>query len=277
MKKLVVLFLLISSGGVYAQQDAAPEGFVRIQGGTFIMGSPAYETGRDQDEEQHQVTISGFYLGRYEVIQKEYQRVMGTNPSNFKGDYLPVENISWYDAIEYCNRRSQREGLTPAYTIDKKLKDPNNKNHYDTVKWTVTWNKNANGYRLPTEAEWEYACRAGTTSAYNTGANIIENPGAGWYYANSGSTTHPVGQKSGNAWGLYDMHGNVWEWCWDWYGDYASGAQNDPVGADSGASRVRRGGSWTDRAQDLRSAFRFSFTPSEPDSDVGFRIVRNAQ
>jgi formylglycine-generating enzyme required for sulfatase activity len=203
---------------------------------------------------------------------------MGTNPSEFKEDNQPVENVSWYDAIEYCNRRSQREGLTPAYTINKKQKDPNNKNHYDTLKWTVTWNKDADGYRLPTEAEWEYACRAGTTSAYNTGANISDNPDTGWYYENSGRKPHPPGQKSANTWGLYDMHGNVWEWCWDWYDDdYPSGAQTDPLGAVSGASRVRRGGSWSDTAPSLRSAYRFSFTPSEPDNDVGFRIARNAQ
>jgi len=266
------LFYFFFCISVYAQQDAAPDGFVRIQGGTFTMGSPAYETGRDQDEDQHQVTISGFYMGRYEVMQKEYQRIMGTNPSNFKGDYLPVENVSWYDAIEYCNRRSQREGLTPAYTIDKKQRDPNNKNHYDTVKWTVTWNKNANGYRLPTEAEWEYACRAGTTSAYNTGANISDD--TGWYDANSGGKTRPAGQKTANDWGLYDMHGNVVEWCWDWYGAYSSGAQTDPAGPSAGDNRVKRGGCWLDNASSARSVGRSSFHPNDGSYYIGFRLVR---
>jgi len=236
----------------------APAGFVRIQGGTFTMGSPANEPYRKGDEgPQHQVTVGSFYMGKYEVTQKEYQEIMGTNPSNFKGDNLPVERVSWYDAIEYCNRRSQKEGLTPAYTING-----NN----------VTWNRGANGYRLPTEAEWEYACRAGTTSAYNTGANISDN--TGWYYDNSGSKTHPVGQKPANVWGLYDMHGNVWEWCWDWYGNYSSGSQTDPVGASSGTSRVVRGGSWAGDAENVRSANRFSNSPGYRYFNLGFRLVR---
>ncbi|GBU28681.1 hypothetical protein R84B8_02241 [Treponema sp. R8-4-B8] len=141
-----------------AQQPASiPAGMVFIQGGTFTMGSPTNEPGRSSYEVQHQVTVSSFYMGKYEVTQKEYKEIMGTNPSNFKGDNLPVEQVSWYDAIEYCNKRSQKEGLTPAYT----------RNGYN-----VTWNKNANGYRLPTEAEWEYACRAGTTTPFSTGNNV---------------------------------------------------------------------------------------------------------
>jgi formylglycine-generating enzyme required for sulfatase activity len=251
---------------------------VRINGGTFTMGSPAGEPERrDNEGPQHQVTVSSFYMGKYEVTQKEYQEVMGTNPSNFKGDNLPVENVSWYDAIEYCNKRSQKERLTPAYTIDKKKKDPNNKNknRFDDLKWTVTWNKNANGYRLPTEAEWEYACRAGTTTAYNTGAVISDN--TGWYNKNSDDKTHPVGQKSANTWSLYDMHGNVWEWCWDWYGDYSSGAQTDPVGAASGDYRVRRGGSWSNVASSTRSVFRLYDNPGSRGNVIGFRVACNAQ
>jgi formylglycine-generating enzyme required for sulfatase activity len=246
---------------------------VRINGGTFMMGSPANEQNRDRGEERRQVTVSGCYMGRYEVTQKEYQEVIGTNPSNFKGDNLPVEQVSWYDAVEYCNERSQREGLTAVYTINKNQSDPNNTNNNDTVKWTVTWNKNANGYRLPTEAEWEYACRAGTTTAYNTGAVINSN--TGWYSNNSGSKTHPVGQKKPNAWGLYDMHGNVSEWCWDWYGGYSIGSQTDPVGAVTGSYRVGRGGNWDSYGRDLRSALRYSDFPSFRFYRVGFRVVRN--
>jgi formylglycine-generating enzyme required for sulfatase activity len=136
-------------------------------------------------------------------------------------------------------------------------------------------NPSANGYRLPTEAEWEYACRAGTTTAYYTGdAEDTALEAAAWYDANSGGTTHPVGKKTPNAWGLYDMHGNVYEWCWDWYGSYSSGAQTDPVGASSGSNRVMRGGSWFYYAQDLRSACRDSDNPSERGLDsIGFRLV----
>jgi formylglycine-generating enzyme required for sulfatase activity len=180
--------------------------------------------------------------------------------------------------VEYCNKRSQKEGLTPAYTINKNQSDPNNGSSYDDVKWTVTWNKNANGYRLPTEAEWEYACRAGTTTAYNTGANISDN--TGWYSANSGSRTHPVGQKSANAWGLYDMHGNVWEWCWDWRGDLDywedySRVQTNPTGAVTGAHRMGRGGSWGNIGRLLRSAQRCDGYPSSRSGLVGFRLVRS--
>ncbi|MCL2805458.1 MAG: SUMF1/EgtB/PvdO family nonheme iron enzyme [Treponema sp.] len=174
------------------QQRPVSDNMVRINGGTFTMGSPANEPGRNSDEIQRQVTVGSFFMGKYQVTQKEYQEVMGTNPSYFKGDNLPVENVSWFNAVEYCNKLSQREGLTPAYTINGT---------------NVTWNINANGYRLPTEAEWEYACRAGTTTAYNTGATISDS--TGWYVDNSNDRSHPVGHKRANAWGLFDMHGNV--------------------------------------------------------------------
>ena len=258
---------------------AAPErpvsgNFVRIQGGTFTMGSPANESGRDSDEVQRQVTVSSFYMGKYEVTQKEYQEVMGTNPSNFKGDNLPVERVSWFDAVEYCNKRSQKEGLTPAYTISG---SGDNR--------TVTWNRSANGYRLPTEAEWEYACRAGTTAPFSTGNNITTsqaNYDGNYPYNNNAKGTYrekttPVGSFQANAWGLHDMHGNVWEWCWDWYGNYSSGSQTDPIGASSGSNRVWRGGSWNDSAQDVRSAYRNGITPSLRNFDLGFRLLRPAQ
>jgi len=260
MKKTtgIALALVLAMAG-FGFAQTAPDGMVRINGGTFTMGSPANEEGRDSDEVQHQVTVGSFTMGKYEVTQREYQEVMGTNPSSFKGDNLPVEMVTWFDAVEYCNKRSQREGLTPAYTINGT---------------NVTWNRNANGYRLPTEAEWEYACRAGTTTAYNTGASINDN--TGWYSDNSGATTHPVGQKPANAWGLYDMHGNVWEWCWDWYDDYPSGAQTDPVGASSGSYRVLRGGCWFIPAQYARSAWRSGNLPNDRGDNLGFRVLRPA-
>jgi formylglycine-generating enzyme required for sulfatase activity len=172
--------------------------------------------------------------------------------------------------------------LTPAYTIDKSRKDPNNKNDYDNIKWTVTWNRNANGYRLPTEVEWEYACRAGTTTPFNTGNNITTSQANydGDYPYNGNAKgiyrerTTPVGSFQPNAWGLYDMHGNVWEWCWDWYGNYSSGAQTDPIGASSGSYRVLRGGSWSYYALNLRSALRGLDSPSYRNFVIGFRLVR---
>ncbi|MDR3341919.1 MAG: SUMF1/EgtB/PvdO family nonheme iron enzyme [Treponema sp.] len=244
-----------------------PDGFVRIQGGTFIMGSPASEVDRQSNEVQHQVTVRSFSLGKYEVTQKEYQAVMGTNPSNFKGDNLPVENVSWYDAVQYCNARSQRESLTPVYAINGE---------------TVTWNRNARGYRLPTEAEWEYACRAGTTTPFSTGNNITTNQanysGRGPYNNNAAGIYREkmtaIGSFAANLWGLYDMHGNVWEWCWDWYGSYGSGSQTDPVGASSGTYRVRRGGGWSGNGQYLRSATRGGSTPSVRYGSLGFRLAR---
>jgi formylglycine-generating enzyme required for sulfatase activity len=263
MKKITLFIIVLGfiALNLAAQQSDA---MVRINGGTFTMGSPANEPKRNADEgPQRQVTVSSFYISRYVVTQKEYREIMGKNPSVFKGDNLPVENISWFDAIEYCNRRSRNEELTPVYTIS---------GSWD--KQTVTWNRNANGYRLPTEAEWEYACRAGTATVYNTGASISDN--TGWYNANSGNTTHPVGEKPANAWGLYDMHGNVWEWCWDWYGTYASGAQTDPTGASSGSYRVLRGGCGFSPAEEVRSAKRYYNNPSYRIIS-GFRLVLNRE
>ncbi|GHU21780.1 hypothetical protein FACS1894172_19570 [Spirochaetia bacterium] len=270
-------------------QPSIPANFVRIPGGTFMMGSPSSEVNRSSSEIQHRVTITGFSMSKYEVTQKEYQEVMGTNPSYFKGDNLPVEQVTWYGAIEYCNARSGKEGLTPAYTIDKSRKDPNNNaptnSEYDwqndNVRWVVTWNRSANGYRLPTEAEWEYACRAGTTTPFSTGTNITTNQanynGNNPYNGNAKGTyrerTWAVGSGTANTWGLYDMHGNVWEWCWDWYGDYNTASQADPAGVASGSSRVLRGGSWIRYARFLRSAGRGLDTPTSRYGKYGFRVV----
>jgi formylglycine-generating enzyme required for sulfatase activity len=264
-------------------QKPMPANMVRIAGGTFTMGSPASEAGRVDDEMQHSVTISKpFYIGKYEVTQKEWVEAMGSNPSRFKGDNLPVERVSWYDAIEYCNKRSEREGLTPAYTIDKARSDGSNTDGSDTVKWVVAWNRSANGYRLPTEAEWELACRAGTATPFYTGNNITTNHAnydGNYPYNNNAKgvyrkKTWAVGSGTPNPWGLYDMSGNVWEWCWDWYGSYGSGAQSDPAGASSGHFRVLRGGSWSNTAGSARSARRGGNTPSSRYIYLGFRLVR---
>jgi formylglycine-generating enzyme required for sulfatase activity len=251
-------------------QHPVPDSFVRINGGTFIMGSPAYEPEHfDNEGPQHQVTVSSFYMEKYQVTQAEYQVVMGTNPSEFKGSNLPVEQVDWYDAVEFCNRLSQREGITPAYSGSGD---------------NITCNWNANGYRLPTEAEWEYACRAGTTTPFNTGDNITTDQanydGRNPYNKNATGiyrgTTTAVGSFASNHWGLYDMHGNVWEWCWDWSASYSCEAQTNPDGAVLSAYRVLRGGSWDDDGQYLRSAFRLNYaSPSSRYNILGFRLVRS--
>jgi formylglycine-generating enzyme required for sulfatase activity len=256
---------------------------VRVQGGSFMMGSPTSEADRYSSEVRHQVRVSGFYMTKYEVSQGEYAALMGRNPSGFKGDQLPVENVTWYDAIEYCNKRSEREGLTPAYTIDKTRVDLNNTSNLDTSKWLVTWNRSATGYRLPTAAEWEYACRAGTSSSFSAGSAITSDQanfnGNFPYTANSrGSfrqTTTAVGSFAPNPWGLYDMHGNVHEWCWDWVGTYTTANQLDPAGASMGTGRIYRGGGWNSHAQDLRSASQDHLAPSRRATHIGFRVVRS--
>jgi formylglycine-generating enzyme required for sulfatase activity len=229
---------------------------VLIPKGTFMMGSPIEEEGADNDEEQHQVTIGkDYYLGVTEVTQGQYEKVMGTNPSYFQkrvirksdSSMYPVEQVSWEDAVEFC----------------KKLSDlPEEK-------------KAGRVYRLPTEAEWEYACRAGSKAAYSFGENSKTLGDYSWFGDNSGSQTHPVGEKKPNAWGLYDMHGNVWEWCSDWYDEYPKGAVSDPSGPSEGSSRVLRGGSWFSGAASCRSAFRSGDDPSFRLSDghYGFRVA----
>ena len=245
-----------------------PEKFVLIPAGTFVMG-PTTMAGL-LPEAEPEVTVSSFFMSTHPVTQKDYQEVTGTNPSDFKVDNYPVENVSWFDAIEYCNRRSRMEGLVPAYTITG---SGNNR--------SVTWNRNANGYRLPTEAEWEYACRAGTVTPFNTGNNINTSQanynGNYPYGDNVGGMyrelTTPVGSFPANLWYLHDMHGNVWEWCWDWYAPYYSGARTDPAGPVSGSRRALRGGSWDSTGAGLRSAFRDGTAPNRVSDSIGFRIV----
>jgi formylglycine-generating enzyme required for sulfatase activity len=217
--------------------------FVLIPAGSFIMGSFENDENAFGDEKpQHKVTISKpFYLGKYEVIQGQWEAVMGNNPSEFKGRCNPVEQVSWHDAQVFIRRLNQREGH--------------------------------NCYRLPTEAEWEYAARAGTTSAYSFGDDTGSLGCYAWYWDNSGKKTHPVGQKQPNAWGLYDMHGNVWEWVQDWAGAYSSDAATDYQGPSSGSGRVFRGGCWRISARYCRSAFRFDISPSGCGDFLGFRLA----
>jgi len=259
------------------QTRRANDEMVWINPGTFTMGSPESEANRYGNENQHKVNISkGFWMGKYEVTQEQYQAVTGFNPSNFTSNPAtgevqakrPVECVTWYDAVEFCNKLSEQEGLTKAYIITGRTPATG----YPIEDASVTVNWNANGYRLPTEAEWEYACRARTTTTYNTGNTISDN--IGWYGNNSNSITHEAGKKPPNGWGLYDMHGNVWEWCWDRYGSYASGTQTNPRGAASGSDRVSRGGSWYSNGQNLRSAIRDYYNPSSWGNNYGFRLLR---
>jgi formylglycine-generating enzyme required for sulfatase activity len=253
---------------------------VLIPAGTFTMGSPTSEPGRSSDEVQHQVTLTHpIYVSTYEATQSEWQAVMGWNESYVLGTAKPVETVTWFDAVSYCNQRSIYDGFTAVYTITGATYDGNH-----IINATVAWNQAANGYRLLTEAEWEYACRAGSTTALCNGGitNIYCSPldpnldQVGWYCGNSSDTTHDVGGKTANAWGLKDMHGNVWEWCWDWYDIYPAGPMEDPTGPASGSYRVLRGGCWNGSAPYCRSAHRFSIYPDGGSYNLGLRLSRTA-
>ena len=255
-----------------------------IPAGTFEMGKDLGTARASFGDETpvHTVTLAGFYMGKYEVTQGQYQTVMGALPSNLdsetntygKGNNYPVYYVSWYDAIEFCNALSVLEGLTPYYSINKGQPDPNNTNSNDTFKWLVTPNTNANGYRLPTEAQWEYAAKGGNTGETFTYSGSDDPAAVAWCYSNGGETSKQVGTKAPNGLGLYDMSGNVYEWCWDWYGDYTNESQTNPTGASSGSRRVLRGGSWDVPAELVSSAFRVSYYPNDRLHVIGFRLVR---
>lgn len=276
MKKLclfaIVFWILALPTWVWGETAKSPftnsigMKFVYIQPGTFVMGSPSTEPDRFL-EKQHRVTLTkGYYMQTTEVTQAQWKQVMGSNPSIFKGDMLPVEQVSWNDVQEFIRKLNQKEGF--------------------------------NKYRLPTEAQWEYACRAGSTSAFaNGGISELKSgydsnlDAMSWYLENSDVSysgcfdasnwggpkcagTHSVAQKQPNTWGLYDMHGNVWEWCQDWYDKYPSSSVIDPTGLSSGSYRVIRGGSWSNNAPTCRSANRSNNTPDGKYGIIGFRLVR---
>jgi formylglycine-generating enzyme required for sulfatase activity len=290
---------------------------VLIEGGTYTRGLSTKDGG-DLYTVPHKVEVKSFYMSIYEVTQREFMEVIPKgipNESTFRGDKYelkgnnrPAENVRWIYAIEYCNALSEKHKLTPAYKITR------DKNGNATG---ATWNRNADGYRLPTEAEWEYACRAGTTTVYNTGAKAptesqaaFDAKGGGNTKKGTHSSTVPVGSYKSNAWGLYDMTGNVWEWCWDWYGKYPVVKENhtltNAIGPSAGQftrhqnkdpefkgddgknlrdTRVMRGGSWNSSVFAMGSHFRASEMPLNAfhaatddsyEGQIGFRIVRNA-
>ncbi len=241
--------------------------FVFVQGGTFPMGS---SSGESDEKPVHNVTVSSFYIGKTEVTQAQWKAVMGNNPSAFKGDNRPVENVSWYDAIVFCNKLSMMDGRTPAYSVNGKT-DPDT---WGYIRETVTMNADASGYRLPTEAEWEYAaCGGNKRKGYKYSGS--DNLGTvAWYDDNSGYETHNVATKAPNELGLYDMSGNVWEWCWDWYDSsyYSKSPASNPSGASSGSCRVFRGGCYNDDSF-CRVAYRDNDFPDGGGSYLGFRVV----
>ena len=229
-----------------------------VSGGTFQMGAlPSDGEAWYNEKPRHKVKISSAMLVmKYPVTQVFYEGVMWCNPSRFQGVDRPVECVSWYDAVAFANALSERFGLNPAYEINGE---------------DVVYDWKSNGWRLPTEAEWEYLARGGEEHLYS-GSDDIDS--VAWYIVNSGFGTHPVGQKQANGFGLYDMSGNVWEWCWDWYGDYSSGSVTDPRGPSSGSRWVNRGGSWFNDARYARASRRDYGFPSFRNLNLGFRLLR---
>lgn len=237
-----------------------------IPKGTFSMGSPPSEQGSHDDESLHQVTITqDYYLSVYEVTQAQYKTITGKNPSYFQGKVIerhpqtgrvekeisidsanyPVEQVTWDDAVDFCKRLSDLPQEKQAGRV----------------------------YKLPTEAQWEYACRAGSQTAFDFGPEANSLGNHAWFVMNSNGRTHAVGEKQPNAWGLYDMHGNVWEWCSDWFGDYPKASVSDPAGVKDGTYRILRGGSWDYAAAYCRSANRNGLGPSSRYNDFGFRVA----
>ena len=249
---------------------AADIAMVQLPAGTYLMGSdfhPLYtvvetpfgpDTTFNNERPVHSVALSSFKISTTEITQEQYQAVMGVNPSKFSGFLnLPVENVTWIEAVRFCNRLSERAGLQSCY---------------DLVSYQCDFTKN--GFRLPTEAEWEFACRGGTRTEYNVGGDEQSLSKAAWYYPNSELRTQQTATKEPNRAGLYDMHGNVWEWTNDIYAFYNCGSQTDPTGPATGVFRVVRGGSWASSADESRSAYRRPQQQTFSGNHIGFRVAR---
>ena len=255
MKTTLFASALIAAASLFAGE------MVKIPGGTFVMGS---ENGKTDEKPVQTVTVSPFYMDRCEVTQKEYGDLMGQNPSHFTDPNGPVERVRWTDCAQFCNARSKKEGLKPCY---------------DPQTWECDFT--ADGYRLPTEAEWEYACRAGTKGALYIPGGVSKLKTAAWTRKNSQEKTHKCGTLKPNKFGLKDMYGNVLEWCNDWYAPYPGGKAVDPKGPAKGSKRVLRGGSWQDREKNVYSSRRWADDPATADicqgyDTYGFRCVRKA-
>lgn len=297
---LVAALAIFAVATFAAAQDRQPAGsvaspgagmkLVLIRAGGFEMGSLTSEDGHTRGEQQHTTRITqSFYLGIAEVTQGEYETIMDRNPSAFsKGGSaaemvsrvatrnFPVESVTWFDAIEFCNALSKKDNLPAYYSLDGVERNG------DSIHTADVAVVGGSGYRLPTEAEWEYACRAGTTTAYSTGEPIGLLDRGAWYGGttdspgNSQGMTHRVGLKAANDFGLYDMHGNVSEWCQDWYDyyGYERAQTKDPTGPSGGSEKVTRGGSWNTPPLKCRSAARGAASVSKPSSEIGFRVAR---
>ena len=264
----IILFTL-NKGNPLAQAKVIPKDYVtpsgvnmsQIPGGEFIMG----DKDGDVDETPHKVFIDPFYIDKLLITQEEYEKVMGENIARWKGKKNPVEQVRWSDAVHYCNERSRLEGLETCY---------------NTETWECNYDKK--GYRLPIEAEWEYVCRAGTGTSYFFGNRKNELRNFSWFKGNSGGRPRPVGKKLPNPWGIYDLYGNTWEWCNDFYqvDYYQESPEKNPKGPETGDNKVLRGGSWDSDADQCRSSFRYNEVPGYTDIcfgyDIyGFRCVKN--
>ncbi|WP_427050654.1 SUMF1/EgtB/PvdO family nonheme iron enzyme [Paenibacillus sp. TC-CSREp1] len=279
MRKWLIFLLIAAAAGLSAcstsSNTTVSDDLVLVEGGAFKTSKSSFT---DKD-----ITLSDFYIGKYEVTQKQWMEVMEDNPSGFKGEERPVERVTWYDAIEYCNARSVKENLKPYYSIDKETTDPDNKNGNDNIKWTVTINEGANGYRLPTAAEWEYAASGGQKSQNFTYSGSNNPDEVAWYWMNAGekpltgdwnwpaiennrNQTKPVGQQKANELGIYDMSGNVREWCWDWH--------SHPETPDN-TWRVSKGGGWVSSVNTAEISYPGKFDANGLGPDQGLRVVRS--
>ena len=240
--------------------NPAPISMIFVAGGTFAMGD-IWGNGENDELPIHNVTVDSFYIGRYEITQAQWDTIMGNNPSNFQGDNRPVERITWFEAIDFCNSLSIHEGLTSCYSIDS---------------GNVICDFMANGYRLPTEAECEFAARGGNLSMNHifSGEDVPEI--VAWYNLNSDDSTHEIATKQPNELGIYDMSGNVWEFCWDWYGNYSTSSQTNPAGPSNGTFKVIRGGAFNESSNGIRASEREKEIPNTlgVNNYIGFRVAR---
>lgn len=279
---ILLIFIISFINCVYKKEDLSTDlEFIEskstklklkyIAPGTFYMGATTNEFQSDTNEyPQHLVKITQpFYIGVYEVTQEEFEKTMGFNPSTLKsGIRLPVETLSWFDVIAFCNKLSKKDGLDTCYKISNIMKEG-----HHIISANVTWLHEAKGYRLPTEAEWEFACRSGTYTAFPFGKSISSDK------ANYGDTKRgislPVDSLTANNWGLYNIVGNVFEWVWDYYGLYTSDTQTNPIGPDFGKERVRRSGAYTSPDHHMRSAVRHGVPPGAALFHMGFRLAKS--